>query len=215
MPSCVKKMRIFSRGFTRMGADKTIKNQRLSAFICGKNKFIIFLQLGITFFILTIHNFLIKLFIYAIVCRLFAYFLYFMQKGARQNLVKDLILENKIGTQEELSGLLEDKGISATQSSVSRDLVELGIIKVGGFYALPEMRGEANIFGLQSLETAGENLIVAKCELGLASAACVKLDAAEIKEIVGTIAGEDTIFIAVKDAKAQKTVMKKIRELFE
>lgn len=138
-----------------------------------------------------------------------------MQKDRRQNIIKDLIRSGEIGTQGELSALLEKKRVSATQSSVSRDLVELGIIKVGGVYALPETRGEANIFGLQSLETAGENLIVGKCELGLASAVCVKLDAAEIKEIVGTIAGEDTIFIAVKDVKAQKTVMKKVWELFE
>lgn len=137
-----------------------------------------------------------------------------MQKGARQNLIKDLIRSNKISTQEELSNLLRKKGVAVNQSSVSRDLIELGIIKVGGFYALPETRGEANIFGLQGLETAGENLIVAKCELGLASAVCVKLDAAEINEIIGTIAGEDTIFIAVKDAKAQKAVKKKIWEIF-
>ena len=138
-----------------------------------------------------------------------------MQKGIRQNIIKELINSEEIGTQDELSALLDKKGISATQSSISRDLVELGIIKVGGVYALPETRGGANIFGLNSLETAGNNLIVAKCELGLASAACVKLDAAEIKEIAGTIAGEDTIFIAVKDAKAQKITIKKIWELFE
>jgi transcriptional regulator of arginine metabolism len=166
-------------------------------------------------FVLTRRNFSAKLFIYAIVCKLFAYYLYFMQKGQRQNLLKDLIRANEIGTQEELSVLLDKKGIAATQSSVSRDLVELGIVKVGGIYALPETRGDAHIFGLQSLETAGNNLIVAKCEPGLASAACVKLDAAQIKEIVGTIAGEDTIFIAVKDAKAQKTVMRKVWEIFE
>lgn len=138
-----------------------------------------------------------------------------MQKGIRQNIIKDLILSGEIGTQDELSALLGKKGISATQSSVSRDFVEIGIIKVGGFYALPETRSEKNIFGLESLETAGDNLIVGKCELGLASAACVKLDAAEILEIVGTVAGEDTIFIAVKDAKAQKIVIKRIWEVFE
>ena len=138
-----------------------------------------------------------------------------MQKGIRQNVIRELIGSKEIGTQEDLSDLLDKEGISATQSSISRDLVELGIVKVGGFYALPEVRGAENIFGLQSLETAGNNLIVGKCELGLASAACVKLDAAEIKEIVGTIAGEDTIFIAVKDAKAQKIVIKKVWEIFE
>ena len=138
-----------------------------------------------------------------------------MQKSFRQKTILDLIRANTIATQEELSELLEKAGVSATKSSVSRDLVELGVIKSGGIYALPETRSEMNIFGLHSLETAGNNLIVAKCELGLASAACVKIDAAEIKEIVGTIAGEDTIFIAVNDAKAQKTAIKKIWEIFE
>ncbi len=138
-----------------------------------------------------------------------------MQKDFRQKIILDLIRANKIATQEELSEMLESRGVSATQSSVSRDLVELGIIKSGGIYALPETRSEMNIFGLSSLETAGNNLIVAKCELGLASAACVKLDAAEIKEIIGTIAGEDTIFIAVKDEKAQRAVIKKVWEIFE
>ena len=138
-----------------------------------------------------------------------------MQKDKRQKIIIDLIRANKIGTQEELSELLENRGVSATQSSVSRDLVELGIIKFSGSYTLPETRSEANIFGLRSLETAGDNLIVAKCELGLASAACVKLDAAEIKEIVGTVAGEDTIFIAVKNKNDQKLMIKKIWEIFQ
>lgn len=137
-----------------------------------------------------------------------------MQKGQRQSIIKELIRANAIGTQEDLTELLDTKNIQANQSSISRDLVELGIVKVGGVYALPETRIEENIYGLQNLETAGNSLIVAKCELGLASAACVKIDAAAINEIIGTIAGEDTIFIAVKDAKAQKTAMRKIWELF-
>ncbi len=138
-----------------------------------------------------------------------------MQKSVRQSAIVKLISANEIGTQEELSEMLEKKGYAVTQSSVSRDLDELGIIKAGGIYTLPETRSEANIFGMHSLENAGDNLIVVKCELGLASAACVKIDGAEIAEIVGTIAGEDTIFIAVKDTKAQKIAIKKIWELFK
>lgn len=130
-------------------------------------------------------------------------------------MILDLIRANQIGTQEELTEMLESEKISATQSSISRDLVELGIIKVNGIYTLPETRSDAGFFGLRSLETAGENLLVAKCELGLASAVCVKIDAEEINEIIGTIAGEDTIFIALKDAKTQKTAMRKIWEIFE
>lgn len=137
-----------------------------------------------------------------------------MQKEERQNLILNLIRVNQISTQEELSELLEKKGFSATQSSISRDLDELGIVKAGGFYAIPQKAAAPN-FGLLVLDTAGENLIVAKCESGLASAIAVRIDAAKISEIVGTIAGDDTIFIAVKDAKAQKAAMKKIWEIFE
>ena len=72
-----------------------------------------------------------------------------MQKKLRQNAITELIRSKEIGTQEELSELLDKKGISVTQSSVSRDLVELGIVKVQRFYALPETRGDTNIFGLK------------------------------------------------------------------
>ncbi|CAN5192621.1 arginine repressor [soil metagenome] len=138
-----------------------------------------------------------------------------MQKGVRQSAIIKLISAKQIGTQEELSELLEKKGYSVTQSSVSRDLDELGIIKVNGFYSLPQKPRNAVAIELLSLETAGENLIAAKCESGLASAIAVRIDAANINEIVGTIAGDDTIFIAVKDAKEQKAAMKKIWEIFE
>ena len=61
---------------------------------------------------------------------------------------------------------------------------------------------------------AGESLVVARTEPGMASAVAVNIDGAAIEEIVGTIAGEDTIFIAVNDRKAQRPVIKKIWELF-
>lgn len=139
----------------------------------------------------------------------------FMQKEERQKLILDLIRAKQIGTQEELSELLEARKYSVTQSSVSRDLLELGIIKINGYYALPQRTQEAVLFGLLSLETAGNHLIVAKCQSGLASAVAVRVDNAKIKEIVGTVAGDDTIFIAVKDKKSQKLVLKKIWEIFE
>lgn len=138
-----------------------------------------------------------------------------MQKTQRQTAILKLISSKLIPRQEELSALLEKKGYSVTQSSVSRDLDELGIIKVNGNYALPQKSKNAVAIGLLDTETAGENLIVAKCEPGLASAVAVKIDGAEIMEIVGTIAGDDTIFIAVKDAKTQRTVIRKIWEIFE
>ena len=124
-----------------------------------------------------------------------------------------MIRAKPIGTQEELRSLLEKAGVPATQSSVSRDLEELGVVKHHGHYTVPQANGAA-VRGLLSLDIAGESLVVAHTEPGLASAVAVNIDGAAIEEIVGTIAGEDTIFIAVNDRKAQRTVIKKIWELF-
>ncbi|HLM02669.1 MAG TPA: hypothetical protein VK400_16565 [Pyrinomonadaceae bacterium] len=138
-----------------------------------------------------------------------------MQKEQRHTVILKLISAKPISRQEELAELLEKKGFAVTQSSVSRDLLDLGIVKIHGHYALPKKPRGAVAFGLLGLEPAGDNLIVAKCEPGLASAVAVRVDEAAINEIVGTIAGDDTIFIAVKDKSEQKTVIKKIWEMFE
>lgn len=138
-----------------------------------------------------------------------------MQKDDRQNTLVELISAKYISRQDELTELLKKKGFTVTQSSVSRDLDELGIIKLNGVYALPQKQIKSLSFGLNKLETAGDNIIVAKCDAGMASAVCVSIDNAEIDEIVGTIAGEDTIFIAAKNAEAQKAAIEKIWELFE
>ena len=136
-----------------------------------------------------------------------------MQKGVRQQKILSLIQGKPIGTQAELKAQLERAGVTATQSSVSRDLEELGIVKHRGRYTVPRSNGTAR-HGLLGLDIAGENLVVAHTEMGLASAVAVQLDAAAIKEIVGTLAGEDTIFIAVADRKTQRAVIKKVWELF-
>ncbi len=138
-----------------------------------------------------------------------------MIKEKRQRKICSLIQAKNIGTQDELTELLLKAGFSVTQSSVSRDLEKIGIVKVNGFYALPQTTNGTSKFGLLSLETAGEHLIVARCESGLASAVAVRIDNAKLSELVGTIAGDDTIFIAVKDTKSQKAVIKKIWELLE
>ena len=136
-----------------------------------------------------------------------------MQKSLRQQKILSLIRARPIGTQADLKQHLERAGVPATQSSVSRDLEELGVVKHHGRYTLARSNGAA-AHGLLSLDLAGEVLVVAHTEPGLASGVAVEIDAAAIKEVVGTLAGEDTIFIAVNDARAQRTVMKKIWELF-
>jgi transcriptional regulator of arginine metabolism len=136
-----------------------------------------------------------------------------MLKKARQQKILNLIRAKPIGTQEALRAHLERSGVPATQSSVSRDLEELGVVKNHGRYALPQANGDATR-GLVSLDTAGDILIVAKCLPGRASAVAVEIDDAAVSEIVGTLAGEDTIFIAVRDQKTQRVAMKRIWEMF-
>jgi len=137
-----------------------------------------------------------------------------MQKHDRQNMLLSLIGSTSISNQGELAAHLEKEGYKVTQASISRDLDELGIIKNGGYYSLPKQAEALSGFGAIVLETAGENLIVAKCDSGLASAITVKIDAARFPEIVGTIAGDDTIFIAVKNREVQKDALAKVTEMF-
>lgn len=138
-----------------------------------------------------------------------------MLKTKRQEKILSLIKARRIKSQADLTVQLERAGFYAAQSSISRDLIELGVVKVKGFYALPTTNDKASLHGLLSLDTAGEILIVAKTESGLASAVAVQIDNANIKEIVGTVAGDDTIFIAVKDRKEQRNAIKKIWEIFD
>src|SRR5690349_25170007 len=133
-----------------------------------------------------------------------------MNKRDRQKKILSLINAKPIGTQENLRSLLERSGVPATQSSVSRDLEELGVVKHHGHYTLPRTNG-APTRGLLSLDHAGDSLVIARTVPGLASAVAVEIDAAAISDIVGTIAGEDTIFIAVRDTR---TVIKKVWKLF-
>jgi transcriptional regulator of arginine metabolism len=136
-----------------------------------------------------------------------------MLKRERQKRILNLIRSRPIGTQEDLRAQLERAGVPATQSSVSRDLEELGVIKNHGRYSLPSANGD-NTRGLLSLEPAGDTLVVARCLPGRASGVAVEIDDAAVPEIVGTIAGEDTIFIAVRDQKGQRGSIKKIWEMF-
>lgn len=137
-----------------------------------------------------------------------------MDKEKRQEKILSLIRARCISTQQELAEALEGAGVAATQSSISRDLVELGVVKQHGRYTLPVAPDRAAARGLHALDAAGECLVVARCEPGLASAVAVEIDRAAIPEIVGTIAGEDTIFIAVEGRKGQRSAIRKVWELF-
>lgn len=133
-------------------------------------------------------------------------------KKRRQELLRDLIRRETLSTQEELVDRLAKHKIRATQSSISRDLEDLGIVKVQGRYALPS----STSLGLRLLwlKPAGESMLVARCEPGLASAVSVEIDKAHLSEVVGTVAGDDTIFIAVDGRAAQKSALQALRGIF-
>ncbi len=137
-----------------------------------------------------------------------------MQKKQRQNALLSIIGSVSVHGQKELSELLREAGFSVTQASISRDLGELGVVKLNGAYILPQRDDSHSEFGQIVLDRAGDNLIVARCASGLASAITVKIDAADIKGIVGTIAGDDTIFVAVHDAESQNYVTMRIADMF-
>lgn len=133
--------------------------------------------------------------------------------GARRQKILEIISARPIATQQELAAQLSRRGFAATQSSVSRDIVKLGLTKLDGYYVAPE--DAVRVGGpVVAIDTAGDNLIVVKTEVGLAQPAALTIDRASVAEIVGTVAGDDTILIAVKNAAAQRLAMKKIVKLF-
>jgi transcriptional regulator of arginine metabolism len=138
-----------------------------------------------------------------------------MQKAERHKLILDVIGSKPVTRQDELGEFLRDAGFSVTQASISRDLDELGVVKVDGKYAVVALPvAEASPFGVSAIIPAGDNLLVVRCSSGLASAAAVRIDGSKIGEIAGTIAGDDTIFIAVDGAHDQKAAMKKLKMIF-
>lgn len=134
-------------------------------------------------------------------------------KRARQQKILEIVSRKPIATQQELAAELERLGLAATQSSVSRDIVELELTKVDGYYtARQTVLSKAG--PVVDIDTAGDNLVVVKTEVGLAQPAALTIDRAHMDEIVGTVAGDDTILIAVKNGAAQRRAVKKIIKLF-
>ena len=135
-------------------------------------------------------------------------------KQQRQRLIRELIGAGDVHTQEEVTARLAARGVAATQATISRDLVELGALRVpvaghGLVYALPEglgvARNEAARRRLRLIlaEAPGElglaaTIVVFRTAPGLANMVAVALDACRLPEIVGTVAGDDTIFIALR-----------------
>src|ERR1700730_5302993 len=139
---------------------------------------------------------------------------------ARRSLLARIIREQSVGRQTELVDLLRKLGHIATQSSASRDLRELGVAKMGARYVLPATaRAPRNDFSslkqfVSARFTAGTNLTVLKTSIGSAQSVAVAIDTAQWPEVVGTISGDDTIFIATTGAAAQRRLSERLLSLF-
>ena len=135
----------------------------------------------------------------------------------RRDLIRDVLLAERVGSQEELLTHLSDRGVPSTQPVLSRDLRALGAVKREGAYVLLERERITPLENLQSLlrsaEAAGPNLVVVRCEPGAASAVARALEAEEPAGVLGTVAGDDTIFIAVQARVAGQSVLRRVREL--
>src|SRR3977135_1308619 len=105
-----------------------------------------------------------------------------MQKRLQQKRLMTLIKAKPFATQAELRESLERAGVPATQSSLSRDMEELGVVKHRGHYTMPKANGAA-ARGLLSLDLSGDNLVIARTEPGHASAVAVEIDGAALDEI--------------------------------
>jgi transcriptional regulator of arginine metabolism len=149
-----------------------------------------------------------------------------VSRRVREQAILELIDAEPVGNQDEIVDRLRRRGITATQATVSRDINRLGLVKTptgGGEYryAAPAVRPRSTQRGRRQLKLACEQfltkiepggaLLVLKTLSGRANALAVALDEARLDEIVGTIAGDDTILVIARDARDRDTV----RKLFE
>lgn len=144
-------------------------------------------------------------------------------KVKRHNEIIELVKTREIGTQEELLDLLKSKGYDVTQATISRDIRELNLTKINAGdkqkYAVIVKDEEFSDKyvrvlkeGFVSMLSSG-NLIVLRTVVGMAMAVATAIDALEMSEIVGCIAGDDTIFIAVSENSSTLDVMNKLKKL--
>lgn len=148
-------------------------------------------------------------------------------KPSRQSVILEIIEQQNIETQNQLLEALALRGIKSTQATLSRDIKDMRLVKElgpsGSYRYTAPVRTEQedlspklkNIFreSLISYDLA-QNILVIKTLPGLASASCSALDKMEIEGLVGTIAGDDTAFLAMRDNEHAKRLYHEIEQLF-
>lgn len=148
-------------------------------------------------------------------------------KRQRHEVVVDLINKYDIETQEELAAYLEEEGFEVTQATVSRDIRELKLSKIAtgnGKQKYIILKNDDSHLGDKYIRVLrdgfvsmnmAQNILVIKTVQGMAMAVAAALDAMKFPEIVGCIAGDDTIMAAIKSTDETKVVIDKINEILE
>ena len=150
-----------------------------------------------------------------------------LTKNQRQHLVGKLLSQHAVTSQEQLVSLLADEGVAATQATVSRDLDDLGAIKVRAgagesVYAIPELPKDQRApedhlrraLGDWVVEVgASGNLVVLRTPPGTANVVGSALDRSGLPELLGTVAGDDTVIIVVAEGHRGADVADQLREL--
>ncbi|MGI5998392.1 MAG: arginine repressor [Lutispora sp.] len=148
-------------------------------------------------------------------------------KISRHAKILEIIENNIIETQEELADMLKKSGINVTQATVSRDIKELRLIKVlteDGRYKYAAMKEQDNMLNERLYKVFAEtvlsidytgNMIVIKTFSGAANAAAEALDAFDLKEVVGTVAGDNTIFVLIRNEESVIPVIERFKKLMK
>ena len=143
-------------------------------------------------------------------------------KVARHEKIKELIQEYEIDTQEELAARLNEAGFRVTQATVSRDIRALKMTKVAGrshYAILKDFPAEMGDKYTRVLHDAllsidqGQNLVVIRTVPGMAMGVAAALDALKWDEILGSIAGDDTVMCAAKNAEQAASVVKRLKSI--
>lgn len=139
----------------------------------------------------------------------------------RRNAIVRLLAGGVVRKQQDLVRLLRKEGYVATQSSISRDLREIGVLKARGRYVLPPQEvvranGKFNTLAqfVHQVTRAGPCLTVVKTSTGAAQSVAVAIDKAQWPEVIGTLSGDDTIFIATDNVRTQAEIVARLREMF-
>ena len=149
-----------------------------------------------------------------------------MMKNDRQAMILEIISQENIETQEQLLSRLQERGISSTQATISRDIKQMHLIKepVGrGVYKYAVSGNRTKLNFAEKLRTifresitsiaCAQNIVVIKTMPGLASAACSALDNMDINYMVGSLAGDDTAFLLMQDAESAAAFCEEIRAM--